>query len=68
MTITVHWAVTGKPWFHQEHKADMSAAPLVFRRTNLFLSPAEEILAYQKITSTNSRVVAKTTQNKHFLK
>ena len=64
----VHWAVTGKLWFHQKYKADMSTAPRAFCRTNFFLSLAEKILAYRKTTLTNVLVVAKTTQKQIFIK
>ena len=38
------------------------------KKQSFFLRPAEEILAYQKITLTNVLVVAKTTQKQLFIK
>ena len=40
----------------------------VKRKQSFFLRPAEEILAYQKITLTNVLVVAKTKQKHRFIK
>ena len=38
------------------------------KKQSFFLRPAEEILAYQKITQTNVLVIAKTTQKQIFIK
>ena len=46
----------------------ISLKMLLGKKKSFFLHPAEEILAYQKITLTNVLVVAKTTQKQIVIK